>query len=167
ERAAPLADRGRGHAIDLPCRKIAAVAVPAHVRHQIDGKPAPAELLCQRQRREEMAAGSAGREHHRGRIHCVAGPNLPRLLSFLSADCGVLKRRASGRRRVSARMMPMVRKVEMSEEPPAEMNGSVMPSAGNRPTLTAMLIAACSPNSNDSPPTASRVNGSVSVKVRK
>ncbi len=69
ERAAPLTDRGRGDEIDLSRREIAAVAVPPHVSHQIDRVATPAELLRQRQRRKEMAASAAGREHHRGNIH--------------------------------------------------------------------------------------------------
>jgi hypothetical protein len=51
-------------------------------------------------------------------------------------------RLSAGRRRVNASSMPAVRDEARLDEPPAEMNGKVMPLAGKSPTLTPMLINA-------------------------
>ena len=58
--------------------------------------------------------------------------------------------------------MPSVIDTASIDEPPEETNGSVMPLAGSSPTLTPMLISACSPNSSASPWIDSRVAASVS-----
>ena len=75
---------------------------------------------------------------------------------------GFLSRAAFGRCRVSASSMPSVIDTASIEEPPEEMNGSVMPLAGSRPTLTPMLISDCRPKSSARPWMDSRVAASFS-----
>ena len=55
--------------MDRARRKAGAVAVAAHVGDEIDGDGTPAELLGQRESREQVAAGSASREHDRWGRH--------------------------------------------------------------------------------------------------
>src|SRR5918992_1671738 len=106
-----------------------------------------------------MPACSAGSEHHREFDHCVYNPVLLKF-SGVAPNRGQFRRDGLGRLRVSASTIPMVSETARSEEPPDEMNGSVIPLAGIRPTLTAMLMTACSPNSTASPATACCVNPS-------
>ena len=68
ERGAPRKGGG-GNAIDGARREIGSVAVPAHVRDEVDGNRAPPELLRQRKRREEMSSRPAGGKHDRSRAH--------------------------------------------------------------------------------------------------
>jgi hypothetical protein len=56
--------------------------------------------------------------------------------------------------------MPTVIDTASMDEPPADTKGSVMPFAGSNPTLTPMLISACSPNISASPWMERRVAGS-------
>ncbi len=46
-------------------RKARAVAVAAHVGDEIDGDTAAGQLLGQREGGKQVAAGPAGRQHHR------------------------------------------------------------------------------------------------------
>ena len=49
--------------------------------------------------------------------------------------------------RVSASSVPMAIAAASIDEPPYEMNGRVIPLAGNSRIATAMLTKACNPNS--------------------
>ena len=73
------------------------IARAAGVADQQGGLAAPAQLGGERQRREHVAAGAAGRDHHRPH-HAITS--------------------TLGRRRVSARNSPMPSASAHSDEPP-------------------------------------------------
>src|SRR5207253_5240503 len=93
-------------------------------------------------RREQMAARPARGEHDRGHAGCAS-----RRKPNNSVCCSPIFER----RRVSASAKPMVSATANSDEPPYEMNGSVIPFAGSMLTATPMLMNACSATTIASP----------------
>ena len=61
---------------------------------------------------------------------------------------------------MSPNIMPIVIAVAIRDEPPYEINGRVIPFAGNKAKLTAILIMACKPNNVIKPTSASLVKPS-------
>ena len=116
-------DRGGWDAIDRARGKVRAVPVAAHVGHEIDGNGAPAELLRQGEGREQVAAGAAGRKHHRPCRRTQPSSASLSQIAGLDTNPGFLTCSGSGRRRVTASSMPIVRPTASMEEPPLEMKG--------------------------------------------
>src|SRR5262245_40221965 len=136
----------------LSRRKLAAVAAAARVGRKVDGDATARERPRQRLGWKQMPAGSTSRQQHYRRIgHQAALP-----ASAASRD----RISVCGRSRVKASNIPMPQASEIIEDPPYEMNGSVMPLAGMRCIFTAMLMADCRPNNIAIPAAAKRRNGS-------
>ena len=89
--------------VDLPRRKTAAVALGARVGGEIDGDVAARQHVRQRLRREQVSAGSAGRDEHERRAALVGHAALP---APANAP-GLARNSARGRSRVKASSMPM------------------------------------------------------------
>src|SRR5262245_39847873 len=138
--------------LHLSRRKLAAVAAGARVGRKVDREAAARERPRQRLGWKQMPAGPAGRQQHYRRLNHQAV--LP--ASAASRD----RISVCGRSRVKASSIPMPQASEIIEDPPYEMNGSVMPLAGMRCIFTAMLMADCRPNNIAMPAAPKRRNGS-------
>ena len=142
---------GGGNAIDGARRKVRAIAVAAHVRHQIDGYGSRRPSSCARAKAGNRWPPVPPAASMTDFVLTTAAIASPSHVAGLDTNPGFLTCAGSGRRRVTANSMPIVKPTASMDEPPLEMNGSVMPLAGRSPTLTAMLMIACSANNRTKP----------------
>ena len=109
-----------------PRRKAGAVAVPAHIRHEINRVAAATQLLGQRERREQVSSGAPGGQHDGSiPVHDLAFLPNRMLLSakrgrFWSGCRPVTPCFQATRRRVRASSIPSVTEIASVEEPPAD-----------------------------------------------
>src|SRR5262249_59662080 len=109
----------------------------AMVGSKLDRNPSLSERGCQCLSRKQVTSGAAGRKQHErraARSHQIRLPATNRLGQSISAR---------GCSRVNARSMPIAYASEIIDDPPYEINGSVMPFAGIRCKFTAILIVDC------------------------
>src|SRR5262245_59140591 len=90
--------------------------------------------VCQRLSGKQVTPGASGRKQHERR----AAPSHQTRLPATSRSGKIIS--ARGCSRVNASSMPIAYASEIIDEPPYEINGSVMPFAGNRCKFTAMLM---------------------------
>src|SRR5262249_45095306 len=147
------AQRLAGDEMDVLCRKVPAVATAPMVADKVDDDAAAAELLGKRLRWKQMSASSARGEQHERRVHQAGLP-------AAASSRRLANNSARGRSRVKANNIPIPKASEIIDEPPYEMNRSVMPLAGIKCKFTPMLMAHCSPNKMARPAPAKRANGS-------
>ena len=101
--------------------KIAAILLGPRVGQKFDRNAARGERIGERFRGEQMAAGASGRDEDRtGEPHAGSASDCRKMIS------------ARGRLRITAARNPMPSAREITDEPPYEMNGNVMPLAGMR-----------------------------------